>query len=200
MCRGEETTTTTIAAACEFGSFAPIELAWRERSHEERCIDDAMRPPRMRRSADARGKCKYVKARPEFSYSRCPSPRRGVPPRSPPFPLHRAYSMQALSALRSLLRRPAAALPTRRSAARVCTYLRPRERHARACMFCGNAKIARARIESDSSLSSAASFRRGDFSAPLLSRKRKTRVTSDRSRSTGTARNEATKSRKLLSD
>lgn len=33
----------------------------------------------MRRSADARGKCKYVKARPEFSYSRCcplPSLRR----------------------------------------------------------------------------------------------------------------------------
>lgn len=56
--------------------------ASRERSHENGA-STAMRPRRMRCSADARGKCKYVKARPEFSYSRCPPPR-GIPRARPP--------------------------------------------------------------------------------------------------------------------
>lgn len=68
--------------------------ASRERSHGNGA-STARRLRRMRCSADARGKCKYVKARPEFSYSRCPLPPRHSP-RPLLFPLHRAYSMQPL--------------------------------------------------------------------------------------------------------
>lgn len=51
---------------------------WRDRTRGEAGarapIPCGASEARMRRSADARGKYKYVKARPEFSYSQCPLP------------------------------------------------------------------------------------------------------------------------------
>lgn len=83
-----------------FDGFAPIVAgASRERSHENGA-STTMRRRRMRRSADARGKCKYVKARPEFSYSRCPPPR-GIPRAPLLFPI----ASRLLDATTSLLSR-----------------------------------------------------------------------------------------------
>lgn len=149
----------------------------------------------MRRSADARGKCKYVKARPEFSYSRCP-PRHSPRPSSPP-----PIASRLLDATASPLASPPSSLRADRlrACASTCaldddTHVRRVHRQARnsraacACVrvcdtFSENVKIARARIESDS-LSSRAqppSAENGFFSVAFVVEKENTRA-SERAR------------------
>lgn len=109
---------------------------WRDRTRGEAGarapIPCGASEARMRRSADARGKYKYVKARPEFSYSQCPLPY------SVPLPSRSRAATVAPRLLDACLLPPLRHSP--RSAtircAR-CIYLRARESrwppHARAC-------------------------------------------------------------------
>lgn len=117
--------------------------ALRERSHGNGA-STAMRRRRMRRSADARGKCKYVKARPEFSYSRCPSPPAAFPT-LPPLPI----ASRLPDATTSLpFPRGTASLPLPpHPRPCVCIYLRPREQHARTHTYVPAAQVhSRARV------------------------------------------------------
>jgi len=143
---------------CRGALFGGFDSSARCQSRHER--SGATTAMRMCRSADARGKCKYVKARPEFSYSRCPpqhSPRHPFP--TPLLPASHLPSLRVASRLLDAtavpprpLAPPPIALLSRSTA---CIYLRPRERHICVCdTFFENVKIARACIESDSLSSS----------------------------------------------
>lgn len=156
-----------------------------------------MRSRRMCRSADARGKCKYVKARPEFSYSRCPPatfPAAPIPALPSPSFSPRCIALTRCNCRppppRASLNRPASAARLRACAS---TCALEKDTHTYVCMcvcdtFFENVKIARARIESDSlSSSQPPSAASGFFCVAFIAEKGNARspLPIDRSRSIG---------------